>query len=293
MLTTTASSGSKGSLSSVFRIDLLNSDNYQPWKVKITDILTSLRLQDHLIEGSPKTGDGSEAKWKRKDLQILSHIWLHIADSVLVYISGATTAKEAWDTLRQTYQLKGVISQVTTCRRFFWAECAEGSDVSEHIRYMRSLLDKIHAASETSVISDTESGFVLLVSLPELWNSFIQLIDTTSDKLTSAEIIARILQKDQRCKAREGAKEDSAMVAKQPQKKCIKCFNCGKTSHMKCKCRTPGGGATGNAQGDKTKGNGRNTGNSTTKANDAVDQDFDFVAIKPIEAMPENDTAID
>jgi hypothetical protein len=83
------------------------------------------------------------------------------------------------------------------------------------------------------------------------------------------------------------------MVAKQQQKKRIKCFNCGKTGHMKRKCHAPEGGAVGNAQGDKTKGNGRNTGNSTAKANDAVDQDFGFVAIELIEAVPKNDATID
>jgi hypothetical protein len=95
MSTTIASSGSKGFLSLAFQIDSLNGDNYQLWKVKITDILTSLGLQDHLVEDSPKTSDGSEAKWKRKNLQVLSHIQLCVADLVLVYISGATMAKEA------------------------------------------------------------------------------------------------------------------------------------------------------------------------------------------------------
>jgi hypothetical protein len=158
---------------------------------------------------------------------------------------------------------------------------------------MRSLLDEIHAASGTSVISDTEFGFTLLISLPESWNSFIQSIDTTSDKLTSAEIIACILQEDQRRKARKGAERDSAMVAKQQQKKRIKCFNCSKTGHMKRECCAPKGGTTGNAQRDKTKRNSGNTGNSTTKANDSVDQDFGFVVIKTIKAVSENDTAID
>lgn len=213
------------------------------------------------------TDDGEQARlrpdWLKKDQQALSHIRLRIADSLLVYIGGAKTAKEAWDTLQQTFQPKGIISQVTARRKFFRAECPEGGDIAEHIRHMRSLLDEIHTVSETTVISDAEFAITLLVSLPESWNNFIQSIDSTATStLTSASIIARILQEDRRRKERDSASGDAALVAKQ-KKKCTKCFNCGKTGHIRKDCWAKGGGAQ-----DKPK------------ANDAVDEDFGFMAIE-------------
>ena len=91
-------------LSSAFKIDPLMSDgfNYQLWKVKLLDILTSLGYKDHLIqlglnlkENTTKVEKAAKADWDKKDQQALSYIRLHVADLVLVYISGAELAKSA------------------------------------------------------------------------------------------------------------------------------------------------------------------------------------------------------
>ena len=98
-----ASNGPEG-LSSAFKIDPLMSDgsNYQPWKVKLLDILTSLDYKDHLIQSGPNLKENAteaekaaKADWDKKDQQALSHIRLRVADPVLVYISGAELAKSA------------------------------------------------------------------------------------------------------------------------------------------------------------------------------------------------------
>ena len=276
-----STSGSDG-LSSAFRIEPLAGDgaNYQPWKVKIMDIVTSFGLADHLTESGPTVPDDADAdekvkaksEWKKKDQQALSHIRLRVADSLLVYIGGAKTAKDAWETLQQTFQPKGIISQVLARRKFFRAECPEGGDITEHIKKMRSLLDDIHTASDSTVIGDAEFAFTILASLPESWNGFIQSIDSTAvSTITSASVIARILQEDRRRKERDGASTgETGLMAKAKQKKRVKCFNCGKAGHMKKDCWAKGGGAQ-----DKQK------------ANDAVEDDFGFMAVEIFDDLPD------
>lgn len=275
-----STSGSDG-LSSAFRIEPLAGDgvNYQPWKVKIQDIVTSYGLADHLTESGPTVPEGAddearakaETEWKKKDQQALSHIRLRVADSLLVYIGGAKTAKDAWDTIQQTFQPKGIISQVLARRKFFRAECPEGADITEHIKTMRSLLDDIHTVSDSTVISDAEFAFTILSSLPESWNNFIQSIDSTNvSTITSASVIARILQEDRRRKERDGGSAgETGLMAKGKLKKRVRCFNCGKAGHMKKDCWAKGGGAQ-----DKQK------------ANNAVDDDFGFMAVEIPDDLP-------
>nr|AAZ28935.1 polyprotein [Phanerochaete chrysosporium RP-78] len=273
-MTASANSGSdSSSISASVRIEpLQGSENIAPWKVKIMDILTSLGLEDTITSDPPQAPEDADkatliqhekakAEFKRRSLQALSHIRLRVSDAVLVYISAATTAKEAWDTLMQTFQPSGMYSYILAYRKFYQTRCPDGGDIPEHLGQMRRLRDEIHTIAGTARISDREFAFALLISLPDSWDQFIQAIDATADNLTSAQVIARILQEDKRRKEREGAKGDSALLAKSKKKARPRCHNCGKQGHLKKDCWASGGGAA-----DKPK------------ANDAVDGEFGFIA---------------
>jgi hypothetical protein len=90
-----------------------------------------------------------------------------------VYISGAQTAKKAWDMLMQTYQLSGVFAYIIAYRKFFQTHCSEGRDIAEHLRLMHTLWDEIHTIAGGVWISDNDFAFVLLSFLPDSWDQFI------------------------------------------------------------------------------------------------------------------------
>ncbi|CAK5283484.1 unnamed protein product [Mycena citricolor] len=105
---------------------LLGKENYQTWAVKITDILTDLQLEDYpkgqllkrssvvpppititipdgtttTITSSITVSTATASKWERKDRQALSAIRLRVTNGPLVYITNASSAKEAWDCVK-------------------------------------------------------------------------------------------------------------------------------------------------------------------------------------------------
>ena len=137
LTTSVTGSTNEGSISASIKIDpLTGTENIAVWKVKITDILTSVGLRDHLTGSAPVKPDGAGvdakaiekwskdlAEWQARDQKALSHIRLRVSDAVMVYIGGATTAKEAWDTLMDTFQPKGMYSYIVAYRKFFQTRC--------------------------------------------------------------------------------------------------------------------------------------------------------------------------
>ncbi|CDO69132.1 hypothetical protein BN946_scf185042.g34 [Trametes cinnabarina] len=164
------------------------------------------------------TSEALRADWKKKDAKALRAIRLRLAKDVLVYAQDATTAKEAWDTLADTFQPTGPIGIVMARRRLFRAQCPETRDVEEHLRQMHS------------------------------WDAFIRAIDPTDllppaegqqAKLTSAKLIARILQEDRRLKQRTADSETALIARNARDESRFTCFNCGRRGHKQDKCRAP------------------------------------------------------
>lgn len=117
---------------------LHSSSNYAVWPIKMTDILTDLRLIKYTESDVPtlESDHSNQATidiWKEKDRKALSTIRLHVDDSILVYIAGEKTSKEAWGTLKRMYEVAGTVSIIATCQKLFCTHCAEGADIEEHI----------------------------------------------------------------------------------------------------------------------------------------------------------------
>ena len=234
---------------SAYRIQhLTGEENYQTWSIKMTDILTDLDLDDYVKGRSQKPNESDAAiAWSKKDHQALSAIRLRVADGPLVYITNASTSKEAWDILANTYQPKGAIAIVLLRRKLMRAQCQEGGDIEEHIRKLTGLRQQL--ASLNSPLTEEEYCITILTSLPDSWNTFIQGVDTTSLD-NSAKLIARILEQDRQKTAKPNSDEVALAAKNHTHNKHskynpnISCYGCGRKGHVIADCRDTKAGKT-------------------------------------------------
>lgn len=99
---------------------LRGPENFPVWKIKMTDVLTDLSLEDYIEAGATAPNDATlQPAWKKADRKTLATIRLRVADSVLVYISGSKTALAAWETLSNMFEAKGPIGIVIARRNSF------------------------------------------------------------------------------------------------------------------------------------------------------------------------------
>ena len=132
----------------------------------MSDILTDLNYNDHIEDKAATLVDTAEAaKWKRADKKALAIICLRVADTLLVYIAGSTTALAAWSTLSNMFEAKGPIRIVSAHCKLFGTHCTEESNIEDHICIMRTYQQEL--ATLQKPISEEDFSYTLLTSLPE------------------------------------------------------------------------------------------------------------------------------
>ena len=205
---------------------LRGAENFPVWKIKMSDILTDLNYDDHIEDKAAVPADTTEAaKWKRADKKALATIHLRVADTLLVYIAGSTTALAAWSTLSNMFEAKGPIGIVSAHRKLFGTRCTEESDIEDHIRIMRTYQQEL--ATLQKPISEEDFSYALLTSLPESWNNFISTVpeDVIKDP---TKLISQMLSELQRLREQTSTSTALATI----NKSTAKCYTCGRIRHF-------------------------------------------------------------
>lgn len=231
-----------------FKIEALTgAENWQTWKVRLSDILNDADLWDYVsgelsCPSPPSPNATAEAKaeiektikeWRSKDRRALTAIRLRVADKILIYVKAAQTSHDTWKKLETMYEAQGVLAIVQARRKMFRAACTKDQDVEEFIRQMTGYRDDLLTLQQT--VSEEEFCISILTALPESWNTFTATLDYQKGLKDSAELIARILDEDRRVKSRaeETALHGKFQRSKGKGKRTLpSCWKCGKPGYQ-------------------------------------------------------------
>ena len=130
--------------SSGYRIELLGSNNWMPWKRRILAILRDQNLEEYIeLESAPPiakdpTKPSDEEKvsiktWKTGDAKARTRIELAIGDAEMIHISGANTAREMWQQLTIVKESRGRLGILATRRALYRASAADDFNMVDHI----------------------------------------------------------------------------------------------------------------------------------------------------------------
>src|SRR5277367_3151728 len=275
----TTASGTGG-----YRIELLGSKNWMPWKRRMLAILRDLNLEDYIEKestspvakepGNPTDVEKGLIKaWKTGDAKARTRIELAIGDAEMIHISGANTAKEMWEQLKTVKESRGRLGVLATRRALYRASAADDFEMVDHISNLRKLQEELHLMG--SIVSDEDFVMILITSLPEAWDNYTSAyLGSSGNKpeLKSHEIIAILLDEDRRRKGRSGNSGETALQAKgkaKEKKKDCECYNCKKRGHMAKDCWEKGGGMEGKGPKGR-KGPNREKANQAEEVNTSL-----------------------
>lgn len=239
---------------------IFNGKDFNNWKFRIEILLrehdvedfieTSLEERDeikpnHLDDQATKTAkEKLKEELKKKERKCFSLIVQRIGNNFLEYVKDKKNPKEAWKSLSNAFERKGVSNRMYLRRRLLTLKMKEDDNLESHLlnfdKILRDLKSVGGKMEEEDVICQ------LLLSLPENYDSVVTALETMKpDELTMEFVKGRLLDCDTKRRTNTFAEPRSeskkvneeyptAMMSR--NRKYIKCFICGKSGHFQNNC---------------------------------------------------------
>lgn len=135
---------------------LRGRENYSTWKFAMEHYLAAEGMSGCLTDAETDVNKIAKAK---------GAIVLSIDKSNYVHVTGATTAKQAWDSLKKTFEDQGAVRKVTLMRKIVNTKLAECSSMEMYVTEIISTAQRLTEIGFT--IEDEWLAIFLLTGLTE------------------------------------------------------------------------------------------------------------------------------
>jgi len=220
---------SKGKMTStqLMRIEPLNKDNFDTWRIQMQALLTRNELWGYVSGSVPKPEAGEPEvlrKWEADDNKAKADIVLSIKPSELKQTKDCKTSRELWLKLERIYQSTGPARKATLIKQLTLHRMGEGEDIGDHLSKFFDTADKL---GEMGVeINPDLLCVMLLYSLPKSYTNFRCAIESRDTLPTPEALRLKILEENDSRKNENRENSSNAMFAR------------GKTSERKSKQKT-------------------------------------------------------
>lgn len=219
----------------------LDGQNYNDWKFLMKNFLIDAGLWQ-CIETPP----GIEIDYDM-DQRALAKINLSIKSIASSETKKATTAKEAWDSLRSCYEDKGVVRRIGLYSSLFRIKYSECKSMSVYIDQITSIAEQLDCIGKP--LDDETVGGIILGGLPEKFRPLILGIQG-SNQNTSVDFVKNLLlQENVKDLCSGSSRNESAFFGKSNQRKMSpksknksskpRCYNCNELGHFSSNCTKP------------------------------------------------------
>jgi hypothetical protein len=228
-------------MADLFRANItkLNNDNYSVWKFKMELLLMKEDLWSQVSTKKPADTTAA-ASWQKRDDRARATIGLLVEDSQLIHIRKDTTAKGAWESLKNYHEKSTLTSKVYLLRQICNLKLSETGNMEQHVTTMQDLVDKLTALGEE--IKDHLLVAMLLSSLPETYSTLITALESRPDtELTLGFVKGKLIDEYKRRKGVPDSEDSSTALRASQKKNSVgesdrSCFFCKKSGHFKQDC---------------------------------------------------------
>lgn len=183
----------------------LNKTNYMLWRAQLLPYLRSTKLIgfiDGSISAPPKlvassTAEGAELvpnpaydRWYDQDQQLLSGLLSSMTEDLLLDVVSASTAKEAWDTLKRMFS-SAVRARAVQVRVDLATTKKRDMSAADYFRKIKGYASALAAAD--APLRDDEIIAYLLAGLGSDYDPFVTSITTKTEALSLDDVYAHLL----------------------------------------------------------------------------------------------------
>lgn len=233
------------------QIEKLSGDNYTTWAIQMKSLLITLDFWSVVKTRITKEATADDrAAWQAADQKALATIILSVKSSELIHVKNCSTAKDAWEVLKNLYQAKGPARKVNLFKKLVRFQFDSRQKFSPQVNSFCAIIEDLKEIDV--VVQEDLQSILFLCSLPEDMENFVVAIETQDTLLKLDKLMSKILEEEQRRNVKDdngseqvfSIKGDNTNNTKSNvksmsyRKKNIKCYGCGKRGHIKSQCRT-------------------------------------------------------
>lgn len=202
-----------------YRIPLFNGTNFSNWKFRIETLLTEIDLLSYITkpytqmvelchEDTPEqrvTKQSQSKENQKKDQKCKANIIQRIADSHLEYAKDKETVFDLWTVLCETFERKGIASQLLIRKSLLSMKFDETKDTltTHFLKFDKCIRD---LRSTGATLEETDIICHLLLTMPSEYDNIVIAIETLAvDNLTLGFVKSRLIDVETK---RHGIKTD-------------------------------------------------------------------------------------
>ena len=226
------------------KLERFDGSDYPQWKFKLRLILEEEGLLECISLPPPQSTSLAYLAWQKHDLRARSIIIRALDNSQIPRVQAATTARQIMEMLDEDYEPISIVSKHFLMEKLFSIRMQEVDTMADHLNQVFTTVNKLKAMGEQ--ISDTQTSFVVLNSLPQSYSQFVHIQRSITPPPSLRQIKAACLQEEQ---VRQGQRQpmyDLALSAerrKRPTKNPdLYCTHCRKSGHSVRECWSKNGG---------------------------------------------------
>lgn len=222
----------------IIAVRKLDGTNFIMWSREIEDLLIILELDDAILAvGWAEPYSAANAK---KDKKAKAYLRGNMVDNVVKLIIDCETTKAVWTKLQKLYASKGLTRGVLLKRKL--TNMALGSmSISEYVSTAKETAGELLEAGIN--VSDEEIINHLLVGLPGIYDTLVNILESSTEQLKLEDVEARLMNYEERLNGKRGGSSNMALAAMGFTRggygkhgKGRKCFECGDTRHERAQC---------------------------------------------------------
>ena len=249
-------------------VDKLNDKNYATWKIQQKMALINNDLWG-IVDGSETapTDPNALTKFNNRKAKALATIVLGIESKLLYLLGDPSDPVQVWQSLQDISQKKSWSNKFRLKKQLYGMKLKATDNLQDHLKKMMEIFDELAVIGEPQ--KDEDRVICLLSSLPDKFSTLVTALEASATVPSWETVVDRLMHEES--KISNADKNDTALMSNSNQssghynkfKNQIKCFECGKSGHIRKNCFR---------LKNKDKGNfiPRN------KANTAADQDEDM-----------------
>ena len=190
--------------SSLSKIEKLDSHNYHAWKRDMEMLLTLKDMWEDMHEARPPPGDERNV-WNKLQKHTLALIHLSCSREAAAMIAEATTGKDAWTILNDTYASTNIQNVMRLEEKFGRAKKEESQSMQQWITYVKMLGSQLQDAEVE--IPPVRIAHYILSGLPKEYDSLKYSLKTRPGALTIEVVTEHLLEAEQDIRERKAEKE--------------------------------------------------------------------------------------